>query len=109
MPPRYCSLEAIQNASNHGAPAVQVSVRLRENGNELQFEVTEDGPGYDPSAVYAGTGVQNMHDRLGALDGQLSIVTAPGDGTVVTGSVPLGHSAPHRRRVGDATHTLDTT
>ena len=30
-----------------------------------------------------GHRLQNMHDRLGALDGRLTIVTAPGHGTVV--------------------------
>ena len=30
-----------------------------------------------------------MRDRLGALDGHVSIVTAPGNGTFVIGSVPL--------------------
>jgi hypothetical protein len=30
-----------------------------------------------------------MRDRLGALDGRLSILTAPGKGTTVGGSVPL--------------------
>jgi hypothetical protein len=35
-----------------------------------------------------------MHDRLGALDGRLSIITAPGRGTVVAGSVPV-RERPH--------------
>jgi hypothetical protein len=30
-----------------------------------------------------------MHDRLGALDGRVSITTAPHRGTIVSGSLPL--------------------
>jgi hypothetical protein len=30
-----------------------------------------------------------MRDRVGALDGRVSIVTAVGQGTVVSGSIPL--------------------
>jgi signal transduction histidine kinase len=30
-----------------------------------------------------------MRDRLGALDGRLSIATAPGKGAKIAGSVPL--------------------
>ena len=33
-------------------------------------------------------GLQNVRDRLGALDGHVSIATAIGDGTTVSGSIP---------------------
>ena len=85
----YCCLEAIQNATKHGGPGVQISVALREDADELRFDVADDGPGFDSSGTHEGTGLQNMRDRLGALDGRLSIVTEPGQGTVVSGSVPL--------------------
>jgi hypothetical protein len=45
--------------------------------------------GFDASIARAGTGHQNMRDRVGALDGRVSIVTAIGHGTVVRGSIPL--------------------
>jgi hypothetical protein len=47
-----------------------------------------------------------MRDRIGALDGRLSIVSAPGRGTVVSGSVALaaatgeGDAVSARRQVG---------
>jgi signal transduction histidine kinase len=51
--------------------------------------VADDGPGFEPSPRHTSTGLQNMHDRLGALDARLSVVSAPGEGTVVSGSIPL--------------------
>lgn len=93
----YCCLEAIQNASKYGGPEAQVSVTLRENADELSFEVSDDGPGFDLSEAHPGTGLQNMRDRLGALDGHLSIVTAPGRSTLVSGSVPLADGENTRR------------
>jgi signal transduction histidine kinase len=93
----YCCLEAIQNASKHGGQPVQVSITLRENADELSFEVSDDGRGLDPSEAHAGTGLQNMRDRLGALDGHLAIATAPGRGTVVSGSVPIRDGENTRR------------
>jgi signal transduction histidine kinase len=33
--------------------------------------------------------MQNMRDRLGALDGHLAIATGAGRGTTVSGSIPL--------------------
>ena len=85
----YCCLEAIQNANKHGGPAVRITVALHQHSDELIFDVTDDGLGFDASQPRAGAGLQNMRDRLGALDGRLSIVTAPGGGTTVAGAVPL--------------------
>jgi signal transduction histidine kinase len=85
----YSCLEAIQNAVKHGGPGARITVALRQHAHELTFHVTDDGPGFDPSAPSTGTGLQNMRDRLGALDGRLSIVTEVGQGTTVTGSIPL--------------------
>jgi signal transduction histidine kinase len=102
----YSCLEAIQNATKYGGPAVDICVALRENADELLFEVIDDGPGFDLSEPHDGTGLQNMRDRIGALEGRLSIVTAPGNGTVVEGTVPLrvirSDSVAADRRAGDA-------
>src|SRR3954454_16310728 len=89
----YSCLEAIQNASKHCGPAVAITVALREQAGELTSVVSDDGPGFDPSRVQLGAGLQNMRDRLGALDGRLSITSAPGQGTTVTGRVPLEGAA----------------
>jgi signal transduction histidine kinase len=85
----YCCLEAIQNATKHGGAGVRISITLREDADGLSFEVRDNGPGFDPSTASGGTGLQNMRDRLGALDGQLSITTAGSHGTIVSGTVPL--------------------
>jgi len=90
----YCCLEAVQNATKHGGQAVKVVVTLCDDANELSFEVSDDGPGFDPSAAPAGAGLQNIRDRVGALDGRVSIVTAPGQGTVVSGAVPIRANVP---------------
>jgi signal transduction histidine kinase len=85
----YCCLEAVQNATKHAGPGASVSITLREDAAGLEFEVSDDGAGFDASEAHSGTGLQNMRDRVGALDGRLSIVAAPGRGTVVAGSIPL--------------------
>ena len=41
----------------------------------------------------AGSGLQGMADRLGAVGGTLSVTSAPGHGTTVQGSVPLTATA----------------
>ena len=104
----YSCLEAIQNATKHGGPDVAITVTLLDDADELRFEVADDGPGFDPADAHDGTGLQNIRDRVGAIDGRVSIITAVGEGTAVTGSIPLDwgnegsptpipHSAPSAR------------
>ena len=45
----YCCLEAIQNASKHGGPAVHISVTLRQDGDELTFDVERRRPRLRPA------------------------------------------------------------
>jgi signal transduction histidine kinase len=88
----YCCLEAIQNAAKHSGAGVNVRVTLREVADELRFEVSDDGAGFDPAQPHGGTGLQNMRDRVGALDGRVSISAQRGRGTIVSGAIPLRHA-----------------
>jgi signal transduction histidine kinase len=83
----FCCLEALQNAVKH-APGVPVAIRLHCDGGLLTFEVSDEGPGFDPRAAGGGQGRQNMGDRIGAVGGRLSWTSAPGGGTTVSGAVP---------------------
>jgi signal transduction histidine kinase len=87
-----CVLEALQNASKY-AGACKVSVSLGREGNALVFRVHDDGPGFDPATTPKGAGSQNMADRVAALDGVLTIISAPGQGTTVTGKIPTADLA----------------
>ena len=84
----FCCLEALQTASKH-APESHVLVRVEEADGRLSFEVTDDGPGFDPSAVARGHGFVNMGDRLGAIGGTLDWTSTPGVGTSIRGSIPI--------------------
>jgi signal transduction histidine kinase len=80
----FCVLEALQNVAKY-AGASRARVRLEASGDELRFEIADDGTGFDPDAKGFGTGLQGMADRLSAHDGALDIRSSPGTGTVVTG------------------------
>jgi signal transduction histidine kinase len=107
----YCCLEAIQNATKHGGPGVQISIALRDDADELSFEVSDDGPGFDPATASGGMGLQNMRDRLGALDGRLSITRAGSDGTIVSGAIPsrTSENSTSSRTSGELAHTAATS
>ena len=80
----FCILEALQNAQKY-ACAKQVTIRLDEVGNQLCFAVEDDGRGLDMANAAPGSGLTNMQDRVEALGGTLSVSSAPGRGTQVSG------------------------
>ena len=84
----YCCLEAIQNATKHGGLGVHVRIALAEGDGHLTFRVADDGPGFTVGDG-PGLGLQNMEDRLGALGGRLTITSARGRGTTISGRIPL--------------------
>ncbi len=63
-------------------------MRLSQADGLVQFEVADDGAGYDAATIGPSAGLQNMADRIGALGGELHIESTPGAGTTVRGSVP---------------------
>jgi signal transduction histidine kinase len=84
----FCCLEALQNAAKH-APGSRVTVAVRQEADELLFEVADDGPGIGAEAAGRGHGFANMSDRVGAVGGRIWWDSAPGLGTRVSGSLPL--------------------
>jgi signal transduction histidine kinase len=83
----FCCLEALQNIVKY-ASADHAHIDLGFDGTQLQFSITDDGVGFDPRAVEHGTGLQNIADRLDALDGTLQIESRPGGGTTLRGRLP---------------------
>jgi signal transduction histidine kinase len=84
----FCCLEALQNVGKH-APEATAQVRLWEESGGLLFSVSDDGPGFDVARAHAGHGFMNMSDRLGAIGGTVRWESQSGQGTTVTGSVPV--------------------
>jgi len=84
----FCVLEALQNAAKHAGE--DVVVELSVDDGTLRAEVRDGGPGFDPTAAPRGSGLTNMADRMAAVDGTLTIHSAPGAGTRVVARAPLG-------------------
>lgn len=85
----FTCLEALQNATKHAGDDATVTIELAEADGMLRVVVADDGAGFDASTRNGSHGLQNMADRLGALGGTLTIGSTPGDGTRITGSVPI--------------------
>jgi signal transduction histidine kinase len=84
----FCVLEALQNVSKY-AGAGRARVTLAVDEGSLVFAVEDDGAGFDPASTPRGAGLENMADRISALDGKLEVRSAPGQGTTVTGRLPV--------------------
>ncbi|MFQ5968693.1 MAG: ATP-binding protein, partial [Acidimicrobiia bacterium] len=84
----FSILEALQNTAKY-ANASSAAVQLRDDGDQLGFEVVDDGTGFDPNLVGEGSGIPSMSDRLDAAGGALTIDSGPGRGTTVRGWVPV--------------------
>jgi signal transduction histidine kinase len=85
----FSCLEALQNVAKY-AEASSTTVILAQTNGDLTFEVMDDGRGFDPTAERTGTGLQGIADRLGALHGEVTIRSEPGEGTRVRGRIEVG-------------------
>ena len=92
----FCILEALQNTAKY-ARASRAAVALSCPGSNLEFTVTDDGAGFDTATASHGTGLQGMADRLAAAGGTLSISSAPGLGTTISGRLPVSELAAAER------------
>ncbi len=92
----FCTLEALQNAGKHAGESATATVRVAEAGGVLRFEIHDDGAGFEVAGdtTHHGHGFVNMADRLGAFGGTVSVVSAPGGGTTITGIIPLPDPVP---------------
>jgi signal transduction histidine kinase len=85
----FSVIEALQNASKHAQGATRIAISLSaDGGNELRFEVRDDGAGFDPQAGSEGAGIANIRDRIAAVGGSVEITSAE-SGTAVSGAIPI--------------------
>jgi signal transduction histidine kinase len=85
----FACVEALQNAAKHASGASGVAILLESHDGRLRFEVRDDGVGFSAENNGHGSGLVNMRDRVSAVGGELAVITSPGHGTRVVGSVPV--------------------
>ena len=78
--------EALTNVAKY-AGATAARVDLRTAGERLEIVVDDDGVG--GAVEEGGSGLRGLADRLGALGGELGVVSPRGEGTRLRASIPL--------------------
>ena len=84
----FCCLEAMQNAMKHAAGVESISVSLAVKG-DLVFEIRDDGAGFAGGRDLVGHRHHQHARSAAAVGGMLVILTSPGTGTCVSGTVPV--------------------
>lgn len=80
--------EAIHNTIKHsGARTVWLRARMLEG--ELHLAITDDGCGIPPENPPPGNGIPNIHRRVAAIGGDLTIRTPEDGGTRIVVKLPL--------------------
>ncbi len=85
--------ETLRNAARH-ADARHVDVSLRRDGRSAVLEIVDDGCGFDVELAEArrpGMGLFSMRERIGLVNGRLTVSSAPGRGTQIVAIVPLAN------------------
>jgi signal transduction histidine kinase len=83
----FCCVEALQNAAKHSC-AGRAWISLDEIDGQLHFEIGDNGRGFDLATPSRGSGLQNIRDRVDALEGTLQIHSGA-EGTRIEGSIPI--------------------
>jgi signal transduction histidine kinase len=81
--------EALHNVVKH-AEVKSAELTLTRNGNQIQLTVKDQGRGFDQSKPGTGSGIGliSINERAYLAEGQVEIVSALGEGTMVRASLP---------------------
>ncbi len=101
--------EALSNIARH-ARADHAHLHLDQAGPDgpLTLEIQDDGQGFEIEAAEGGMGLENIQQRALALGGELTINSAPGNGTRLRVTIPLAQPVvPQEDTMDKQDHTLN--
>ncbi|MFC7356747.1 tetratricopeptide repeat protein [Jejudonia soesokkakensis] len=78
--------EAVNNALKY-SEATKITVFIAEENGVLTIKITDNGKGFDHATVEKGNGFNTIQKRAKDLKGKASILSTPGEGTVVSLSI----------------------
>ncbi|MEO8474848.1 MAG: two-component regulator propeller domain-containing protein [Chryseolinea sp.] len=80
--------ESVNNLVKYSAcKTAKVGISFEQKN--LVLQISDDGKGFDPEALNEGDGLFNLKARADVLQGQITIQSEPGMGTIITLKFPL--------------------
>ncbi|WP_299163026.1 ATP-binding protein [uncultured Eudoraea sp.] len=79
--------ESLQNSIKHSA-ATRINLEMDSTDSELKVTLKDNGRGFDTKKGKKGIGHKNITSRVNKLNGDWSLESKPGKGTLVTVQVP---------------------
>ncbi|OYD60216.1 UNVERIFIED_ORG: PAS domain S-box-containing protein [Burkholderia sp. CF145] len=104
--------EALTNIIRH-AQASQVEISLTKASLSWNLEIRDDGCGFDWTLARPKSfGLLGMRERALALGGELSILSAPGEGTSIVARIPVSDLSgqavqAHRHRTDSGANSIE--
>lgn len=71
------------------ADAKNVKVLIEAKSRKLMIEVRDDGKGFDPTKKRKGIGLSNMINRVESFNGEIKIISSPGNGCAIEMMIPF--------------------
>lgn len=81
--------ETINNIYKH-ANAKHVQIKLWIEKGQLHMIIQDDGKGFDITTVTHRNGIKNIRSRIKKWEGEITMLSVPGQGTVTRVHFPLG-------------------
>jgi PAS domain S-box-containing protein len=104
-----CARELLMNSMKHSGVNEAELVLTRNKDDRIRLTVSDEGKGFDPESVAkpgsanVSFGLFSIEQRLSHIGGEIEIITAPGEGTAVTLTVPTDEPAPSSPEIPKAT------
>lgn len=91
--------EATNNALRHSG-ASEIRVELAADSRQVRLRISDSGRGFELNKIETaeGLGLLSMKERLHQVEGELSIQSAPNEGTRIEARIPIA-SAEHTKSV----------
>jgi signal transduction histidine kinase len=81
--------EAVNNALKHSG-CTRMDFDFQADGSKMTLHIVDNGKGFDLNARrHSGIGLSSMEKRAREINGGLEVLSAPGQGTHITFTLPL--------------------
>ena len=87
--------EALNNVVKHSNTS-NAQVILTQDAGILRMMVKDFGSGFEIADAAAGLGLATMKERLHTIGGAFSVVSKPGEGTMISAEAPIPQCSPSR-------------